>query len=237
MDMLRGRREAVKTTKTALEAAKEGRGDDNAIGKVVTMLLAAGIDGAGPLPSARSVAGDARRATTSTEDAIDRVVKRHIRDGRIGGFATSIGGFVTMPVAIPANVLEFYVLAARMVGSVAVLRGYDVDDPMVRTAVLLTLVGSRAEDVLAKAGVTTASGRVTSLALRRLPPGALMMVNKAIGFRLLRGVGEKFLSKLGRGIPLAGGLIGAGIDGAMMKRIGEQARREFPQVEAAPAPA
>ena len=70
-----------------------------------------------------------------------------------------------MPIALPANVLEFYVQATRMVGAIATLRGYDVQDPRIRTAVLLTLVGSKSDDVLKKAGMATGGGRVTSLAL------------------------------------------------------------------------
>lgn len=228
MDLLRPGRERVEATKSALEAAKDPGVDDGAVTKVVQMILNAGLDGAGPLSSAQEVADKARREHPDTERAINEVVRDHIRTGAIGGFATSVGGFVTMPVALPVNVLEFYVQATRMVGGVAALRGYDLRDPQVRTAVLLTLVGVRADEVLGAAGIASASGRVTTFALRKLPPAALMMVNKAIGFRLLRGVGERFLNRLGKGIPLVGGAIGAGLDGYLMKRIAEQARREFP---------
>ena len=93
---------------------------------------------------------------------------------------------------------------------------------------LLTLVGSNAEDVLKKAGMSTGAGRVANIALRNMPPAALMVVNKAIGFRLLRGVGEKALSRLGRGVPVVGGFIGAGVDGFMMRKIADQAKKEFP---------
>ena len=114
-----------------------------------------------------------------------------------------------MPIALPANVLEFYVQATRMVGAIATLRGYDIKDPRIRTAVLLTLVGSKSDDVLKKAGMATGGGRVTSLALRNMPPAALMVVNKAVGFNLMRGVGTKVLGRLGRGVPVAGGFFGA----------------------------
>ena len=57
-----------------------------------------------------------------------------------------------------------------------------------------------------------------------------MVVEKAIGFRILRGVGERLFGRLGKAIPVAGGLIGAGIDWAMMRRIAEHARQEFPSV-------
>jgi hypothetical protein len=141
---------------------------------------------------------------------------------------------VTMPVALPANVVEFYVGATRMVAAIATLRGYDVTDAQVRTAVLLTLVGSDADEVLAKAGLTGGTGKVVALVGQQLPPAALLMVNKAIGFRLLRGLGEKAFARLGRGIPLAGGVVGGGIDVWMMKRIADHALTEFPQLDRPP---
>lgn len=233
-DLLR-QQEATATTRSALEQADE-HDDQGAVTRLVQSLLAVGLDGAGPLDSAtdvaekarRSVAASGRDAALTDERAIDAVVASHVKGGRIGGFVTGLGGFVTMPIALPANVFEFYVQATRMVGAIATLRGYDITEPRVRTAVLLALIGSKADDVLTKAGLATGGSRVTSLALRRLPPAALLVVNKAVGFRLIRGVGERVLSRLGRGIPLAGGLVGAGIDGYMMGRIADHARQEFP---------
>ena len=149
--------------------------------------------------------------------------------GVVGGFVTGLGGFVTMPVALPVNIAEFYVQATRMVGAIATLRGYDVQEPQVRTAVLLTLVGAKADEVLAKAGWPRAAA-LTRLALGKLPPAALMVVNKAVGFRLMRGVFERVFSRLGRGVPFLGGVIGAVVDGWMMRRIAEQALVEFPAV-------
>jgi hypothetical protein len=204
------------------------RGDEGVVGRVVQVLLDAGIDGLGPLKSARELADAARRDTRTTEGAVKKIIRSHVFKGGVGGFVTGVGGFVTMPVALPANVVEFYVGATRMVASIATLRGYDVDDPQVRTAVLLTLVGSEADEVLKKAGLTGASGKMVGLVGQQLPPAALLIVNKAIGFRLLRGFGEKAFARLGRGVPLAGGVIGGGIDVWMMKRIADHAMAEFP---------
>jgi hypothetical protein len=204
------------------------RGDAGIVARVVQVLLDAGIDGLGPLKSARELADQARRANRTSEGAVKKVIRSHVVKGGVGGFVTGVGGFVTMPVALPANVVEFYVGATRMVAAIATLRGYDVDEPQVRTAVLLTLVGSEADEILSKAGLTGPSGKVVDLVGRQLPPAALLMLNKAIGFRLLRGVGEKAFARLGRGVPLAGGVVGGGIDWWMMKRIADQALSEFP---------
>lgn len=225
-----GRSEA-RQAKAALDAADDPQGDSGPIDRLVEMLLDTGLAGRGPLSSAREVAQEALlKVDGDREQAIARLARATTVKGGIGGFVTGLGGFVTMPVALPVNVAEFYIQAVRMVGGIATLRGYDIDDPRVRTAVLLTLVGSDSEEVLKKAGMSTASSRLTNVALRGLPPAALMIVNKAVGFRLMRGVSEKVLSRFGRGIPVAGGLVGGGIDGFMMKKIADHAMKEFPAI-------
>lgn len=209
--------------------------NEGAVGRLVQVLLDAGIDGLGPLKSAQELAHSIRLQSRSTEAAVAKVARSHVAKGGVGGFVTGVGGFVTMPLALPANVVEFYVGATRMVAAIATLRGYDVDDPQVRTAVLLTLVGSEADEVLSKAGLTGGTGgKVLGLAAGQLPPAGLLMLNKAIGFRILRGVGEKAFSRLGRAVPLAGGVLGGGIDMWMMKRIADHAMHEFPPLDTAP---
>lgn len=208
-----------------------GSRQEGLVARAVDLLLDAGIDGLGPLRSAEEVAARARGRARTAEAAIGRVVREHVAKGAVGGFVTGVGGFVTMPVALPANVVEFYIGATRMVGAIATLRGYDLQDPGVRTAVLLTLIGSEADEVLAKAGLTGTGGRVLGVVGTQLPPAAMLMLNKAIGFRLLRGVGEKTFAHLGRGVPLAGGVLGGGVDVWMLRRIADHARGEFPPLD------
>lgn len=220
-----------RTPRSALDAASDPEADDGLMHSLVVRILAVGLNGVGPLDSAREVAEQAlTEANGDVEAAVTKVARQHLVGGTVGGFVTGFGGFITMPVALPANVLEFSVQAARMVGSIAVLRGYDIDDPQIRAAIALTLVGSDADDILKKAGMGTGVGQVSNLAVKRMPASARMMVNKAIGFRLLRGVGTKAFSSLGRGIPMAGGVVGGAIDAYMMKKIGDAALKEFPVV-------
>lgn len=234
-DLFASRSSEARTTKAALEAAADlqadPQGDPGPVDRLVAMLVDTGLDGRGPLSSARELAEEALLDVHGDrERAIARLARASTVKGGIGGFVTGLGGFVTMPVSLPLNVAEFYLQAVRMVGGIATLRGYDIDEPRVRTAVLLTLVGSDSEEVLKKAGMATAGSRLTSYALKGMPPAALMVVNKAVGFRLMRGVSEKLLSRLGRGIPVAGGLVGGGIDAFMMKKIADHAMKEFPAI-------
>jgi len=200
--------------------------------KLVERLLDVGIDGKGPFDSAHDVAADALRHAQGDRDQALRVILRdHRQLGAAGGFVTGLGGFFTMPISLPANVLEFYLLATRMTAATAKVRGYDIDQPEIRSAVLLTLAGADSDDVLKKAGLHAAGGSLSSLAFDRLPAPALMVLNKAVAFRLLGRIGQGTFAKLGRAVPLVGGLIGAAVDVYMLGRIGQQAAKEFPHVE------
>lgn len=201
--------------------------------RFIERLMAVGIDGLGPFDSARTVAAGAlKHARGDDEQALRVLARDHRQLGAVGGFATGLGGFFTMPVSLPANVLEFYLLATRLTAATAAVRGYDVDKPEVRSAVLLTLVGADSDDLLRKAGLKTPGGKLSSLATDRLPAPALMVLNKAVAFRLVGRVGQSAFSRLGRAVPVVGGLVGAGVDVYMLSRIGRQAAKEFPPLAA-----
>ena len=221
---------AQQAAKAAASGQQEKLSDD-LVTKFIQELLEFGIDGKGPIASATKLAEKSRAKEKNVEEAIEDVIGHHMKLTAGGGFLTGLGGFITLPVALPANILEFYLLTTRMTAAIAHLRGYDLSKDEVRSAVLLSLTGSKADDVLQKVGVggSVITGRAANLALQKLPAAALMMVNKGIGFQLLRGASTKLLAKLGKGVPVVGGAIGAGMDGWMAKRIADHARKQFPQ--------
>lgn len=194
----------------------------------VQQLARGALQGVGPLAPARDVAEEALATQLDPETAIDEVVADHTRLAAANGFLTGLGGFVVLPVAVPANLLGFYTLAARMVAAIAHIRGHDIDQPESRVAVLAALTGDDVGKLLGKAGVILPAGGLTTAWLRRMAPSTTTMVNKAIGFRLLVGTGQRALVKLGRAIPLAGGVIGGAIDVTLIRSIARHARDVFP---------
>lgn len=214
--------------------ATEVRGFDDSTAAGVTRmferLMDVGIDGRGRFDSAQKIADVAMAGHSDAERAIDAIVRSHLKLAVAGGFVTGLGGFLAMPIALPANVLEFYLVATRMVAGIASTRGYDIRQPEVRSAVLLALVGADADDLLKKLsplpGVDT--GWLAGLAVQRLPGPVLLAVNKGVGFRVLGQLGKKSLTRFGKVVPLAGGVVGAGVDAYLLKRIADYARDEFP---------
>ena len=196
-------------------------------GRMIEHLLDVGIDGKGRFDSARRVADVALAEHLDAESAIDAIVGSHLRIAAVGGFVTSLGGFVVMPIALPANVLGFYLVATRMVAATVAARGYDIGKPEVRSAVLLALIGADADDLLKKAGYAS-TGRLANLAVQRLPGPVLLVVNKGVEFRLLTQFGKRSLTRLGKAVPVVGGVVGAGVDAYLLNRIADHSRQEFP---------
>ena len=225
---LRRSKDAGALERAALPA--EG-GLSGAATRLVERLLDVGIDGRGPFDPAHEVAASAlKHARGDADQALRIIVRDHRQLGAVGGFVTGLGGFFTMPISLPANVLEFYLLATRMTAATAKVRGYDIDQPEIRSAILLTLVGADSDDMLRKAGLHAAGGKLSALALDRLPAPAVMVLNKAVGFRLLARIGQGTFARLGRAVPIVGGMLGAVVDVYMLGRIGKQAAKEFPSL-------
>ena len=224
--------QAVKDVLGALAQAEDGPRDEGVLGNQATRLvqniLDLGIDGKGFFHSAERVAAHALAQHHDPEAAVDAIVRSHITLGAASGFVTSVGGFITLPLALPTNVLGFYLIATRMTAAIAKVRGYDLRQEEIRTAVLLTLVGADAEDLLKKAGMASPGGTLSNLAAQRLPGPAMMVIQKGVGFRLLATAGKNMFVRLGKIVPIVGGVIGAGLDGFMQHRVAVSAKREFP---------
>ena len=193
------KKESSKSAPSALEQANDPRGGmHGSVAKLVGSLLDVGIDGRGRFSSAREVADAALvEHGGNAEKAVAGVISDHLKLAGASGFLTNVGGFATMVVALPANVLGFYVLATRMSAAVAAVRGYDLSRREIRSAILLSLVGADAQDLLTKAGLSAPTGRLAGLATQRLPGPALIMVNKAVGFRILSQAGRGAFTRFG----------------------------------------
>ncbi|TNM68878.1 hypothetical protein FHN55_05405 [Streptomyces sp. NP160] len=230
MPLLRRSKADDSAADQALEKAQHDDGGrlSQAATQLVRRLVDLGIDGAGPLAPAADAAAAARRKHSDVEDAIDALVSSSTRSAAVGGFVTGLGGFVTLPVALPANLLGYYVIATRTVAGTAALRGYDLSSEEVRSAVLLVLADEDGGALLSKFGLAGPGGLVTRLARKQLAGPGLAVLNKAIGFQLLSRLGRSGLSRLGRGLPLAGGVLGAGLDAYALRRTAKAARSAFP---------
>jgi uncharacterized protein (DUF697 family) len=186
------------------------------------------IDGVGPLPPAAAAAEkQLKEQRGHVERAVHEVIENHVRLAGAQGFITNVGGLVTAAVAIPANIVGLTVLQCRMIAGIAHLRGHDLDDPRVRNAILMTLLGEDAVTELVKKKKLPAP----PMALATAPAHDVNLdgiIAAVVASDLIaRVAGKRLATTVGRRIPVVGGAVGAGADGYFTWRIGRYADREL----------
>ena len=197
-------------------------------GGALRRVLELAIDGYGRLPGAKSAAAKhLQRHGGSVDDAIDSIIESHVRLASAQGFMTNLGGVAALAVAVPANLAGVAVVQVRMVAAIAHLRGYDVDDNRVRTALVMCLLGGEqiakriVEGKLPTSPMTVATAPVFDRDLDR-------QVAEEVTSGLASRVGGRNMALvLTKRVPLLGGGIGAVMDGYATRQIGKYAKSEL----------
>jgi hypothetical protein len=186
------------------------------------------VDGLWPLRGAAEAA-EARltKHGGDREKAIHDLVDSHITLAGAQGFLTNIGGLLAMTVTIPANVSGLALVQAHMVGGIGHLRGYDLQDPRVRNAVLACMLGSDHVAKLIQARKLPTSPMAIATAPSHDPALDERIATEVAGELLSRVAGKRTVAALGRRIPIVGGGFGLVTDGFATYHIGEYAAREL----------
>ncbi|MFT4010418.1 MAG: EcsC family protein [Nocardioidaceae bacterium] len=195
---------------------------------VVHEALNQAIHGVGPLPGA-ALAADRQLAEQrgDVDKAIHEVIENNVRLAGVQGFLTNIGGLVTLPVTIPVNVTGLAVVQCRMVAGIAHLRGYDIEDPRVRNAILACVLGEDAVVAALSKKRIPASPYGIATAAAYDPVLNEIMASELTTELIGRAAGKRVVGVLARRIPVAGGFIGLGADGFSTWRVGRYADREL----------
>jgi hypothetical protein len=194
----------------------------------VREALRRAIEGVGPLPPAAQAADKQLKEQHGNVDrAIHEVIENHVRFAGAQGLVTNLGGLVTAAVTIPANISGLALIECRMIAGIAHLRGYDLDDPRVRNAILVCLLGEDAvKDLLKRKKIPA-----PPMALATAPAhdaGLDTALSAIVASDLItRVAGKRLATTIGRRVPVIGGIVGASADGYATWRIGRYADREL----------
>lgn len=114
-----------------------------------------------------------------------------------------------------------------MIAGIAHLRGYELEDPRVRNAVLACLLGGDQVDALLRRGTLPAP----PMALATAPvadPALDRRIATEVGSDIIaRMTGKRLAVTVGRRVPVVGGVVGMGADGYSTWKIGRYADREL----------
>ena len=199
---------------------------ESKIMKVLDWSYDKAINGVPGLDSAIEMAEDYMKNDDSQMDQANSLIRWQNTKAGTSGFLTGLGGIITMPVAIPANISSVMYVQIRMIASIAHMGGHDLKDDRVKSLVYACLTGNAAKEILKDIGVVVGT-KLTTSAIKNISGKTIIAINQKVGFRLLTKFGEKGVINLGKAVPLVGGVIGATFDSVTTNTIGNIARDTF----------
>lgn len=207
------------------------RATPEASGKVAHLAFGKAVDGVGPLtPAATYADRELAKAGGNVNRAITDIINDHTKLAAIEGFVTNIGGLASKVATIPANVIGIAVLQCRMVAGIAHLRGYDLTDPQVRTAIFATMLGSKAVRQLLSNNQLPSRPRAIATGPALDEKTSNRIGAAVMGEIIARAAGRSTATFIGRSIPGLAGLIGGTTDGWTTRQIGRYAKGELTPV-------
>ena len=177
-------------------------------------------------PPIDKLANDYLQKSKDIDTAAKRFINYQIAKCTTSGFVTGLGGLMTLPVAIPANVGSVMYVQMRMIACLAYMGGYDTDSDQVQTLVYACLAGISIDQVLKSVGLQFGNKFAITM-VKKIPGTALAKINQKVGFRFLTKFGTKGMINIGKAVPIVGGVIGGGFDFAETKIIAKRAYKMF----------
>lgn len=111
------------------------------------------VNGIG-LGSATEMTEDYLSENGSLEDRINSLIRWQNTKAGAAGFTTGLGGLMTLPLALPANIASTIYVQIRMVATIAYMAGYDIKHDRVKTMIYMCLLGNSVGEIAKDFGVT-----------------------------------------------------------------------------------
>jgi len=143
------------------------------------------------------------------------------------GFVCGLGGFITLPVTLPTNLVGVALLQLHLCAATAFMGGHDIHDRAVRDRAIACLLGrsdepskeDEAVEVLDRSAV-----KVAERGIRFLAEGAVGLVSRAGRWGATKLVTRQLPR---RSLPILGGILGGASDAYSTDKVAEAARLAF----------
>ena len=177
-------------------------------------------------PSVEEMANDYLKKYKTKEEACKAMIRNQITKCATSGFITGFGGFITMPVTLPANITSVIYVQMRMIACTSYMAGFDLNSDQTQTLVYDCLAGVAVNNMMKQAGIKFGVKFANGL-IKKIPGKVLTKINQKVGFRFITKFGTKGVVNLGKLIPGVGAVIGGGLDLVETKIIAKRSYKWF----------
>jgi len=163
----------------------------------------------------------------SNADLAKKIVRRKSTKNGMVGAATGIGGFLTLPLSVPADMFASWKIQIFLALVIAHVYGHNNNTADIRTDVYLILAGDSAKEALKRLGIEVSKG-VTKKAMNKYVTREIMKkIWKIIPQKIITKGGTKSLTSFTKMIPLLGAPVGYAFDWTATQTVGKTAIKYY----------
>ncbi len=182
--------------------------------KTLDWAYSKAINGFTGVDSAYDLGNSYLQQNGTLEQQVDSLIKWQVAKAATSGFVTGLGGVMTMPLTVPANIASVIYVQIRMIAAIAYMGGYDIRDDRVKSLVYICMVGNGAKELLKDMSVKAGEKLLTKTI-------------EKVSIKLTSKIGEKGVTSLGKAVPVLGGVVGGSFDAVTTKVVGKVAKKIF----------
>ena len=154
------------------------------------------------------------------------ISRRSLKAGGVGAI-TNLGGIVTMPITMPADLYLSFRIQIRMVLAVAYIYGWDIKDRETATDVLLVIGGNGTMEALSSAGIKIGEEFAKKAVNKYINREVMKKINKIVSRKLITKAGEKSFTSFTKLVPVVGAPIGGTINWVGTQAVGKTAQQFY----------
>ncbi len=150
------------------------------------------------------------------------VSRKSLKNGLVGA-STGVGGLITLPVTIPADLLITWKMQIHLALTIAHIFGHTSNTTDLKTDVYLILAGNSSKEVLKRFGIALGNGMTKKAIQKSVTREMMKKIWKVIPQKIITKAGEKSMTSFMKMVPLVGAPIGFGFDYVATNAVGKLA--------------
>ncbi len=163
----------------------------------------------------------------SNDELAKKILNRKSFKSGLVGAITGLGGLITLPVSIPADLALSWRIQATMAFSIAYIYGHTQETTDLKTDLYLILAGDSAKEALKRFGIEV-SKSVTKKAIDKyITRDVMVKIWKFVGQKIITKAGEKSLTSFMKMVPLVGAPVGFTFDWIATRTVGKIAIKYY----------
>lgn len=168
-----------------------------------------------------------QNANINKDNLAKKIVNRKSFKSGLVGAATGIGGLITLPVAIPADLIASWKLQITMALAVAYVYEHNQDTTDLKTDIYLILAGNSAKEALKRFSIETGKAITKKTISKYINIGVMKKIWTIVGRKIITKAGQKSITSFTKLVPLVGAPIGFLFDWLSTKAVGKIAIKYY----------